>query len=148
LVAFESQTLHVVAEVDLVSVSLSEFFSKLSIFDFEGIRGREGHVIANATRCSSMIHGVGRMNMYPHVPPLLSPRINREPTGGEVSVYGTGTGAGAAANQGASGWDVEEVPHGCHITILHRQGSMILWRPVRHDVRIWAWLDVLALSSG
>jgi hypothetical protein len=34
--------LHVMAEMDLVSASLSEFFSKLSIFDFEGIRGRGG----------------------------------------------------------------------------------------------------------
>jgi hypothetical protein len=30
------------AEVDLVSTSLLEFFSKPSIFDFEGIRGRGG----------------------------------------------------------------------------------------------------------
>jgi hypothetical protein len=34
--------LHVVMEMDLVSARLSEFFSKSSIFDFEGVRVRGG----------------------------------------------------------------------------------------------------------
>jgi hypothetical protein len=98
LVAFESQTLHVVAEMDLVSTSLSEFFSKSSIFDFKGVRVRGG---TSSSRMQRIRLGMLRRS-----------------------------------------------PHGCHITILHGKGSMILWRSVQHDMHVWAVLDVLALSSG
>jgi hypothetical protein len=65
---------------------------------------------------------------------------------GEASVYGTGTGA--AGNQDVSGWGRWGGPHGRHITILHGQGSMVLGRPIQHDMRVWAVLDMLALSRG
>jgi hypothetical protein len=45
-------------------------------------------------------------------------------------------------------WNMRPKPgvaHQRHITILHGQGSR---RPIQHDVRAQAVLDMLALSSG
>ena len=122
-------------EMDLFSAN----FSKSSIFDFEGIRGRGGASLL--MRCSSMFHCFEYMNMYSH----LSIAQDQQGTGGEASVYGMGTDAGAVGNQNMSGWGHWRGPMD---VILHRQGSMVLGRPIWHGVHIQAVLDVLALSRG